>query len=78
MRAIRKDRETTGHDIPHNFEVEVERLFRRFCADVDTAKRSGGTWEDALVFRPAEKAGEVWAILHGIAPCPDAISSASP
>jgi hypothetical protein len=77
MRAIRNDRECNGHDIPQNFEVEVERMFRRFCAIVDAAKRGGGSWKEALFFRPAEKAGEVWAILQGIAPCPGAISSVS-
>ena len=62
MRAIRKDRERTGQDIPQNFEAEVERTFRRFCADADK-KHRGGASEDALFFRPSEKAGEVWAIL---------------
>ena len=32
MRAIRKEREKTGRDIPQKFEDEVERTFRRFCA----------------------------------------------
>jgi hypothetical protein len=64
MRAIRKDRERAGQDIPQNFEAEVERMFRRFCADADAAKRGGGAAKDALFFRPAEKAGEVWAILE--------------
>jgi hypothetical protein len=63
MRAIRKERERTGQDIPQNFEAEVERTFRRFCADVD-AKTGGGAAKDALFFRPSEKAGEVWAILR--------------
>ena len=76
MRAIRKERERTGQDVPQNLEVEVERMFRRFCADADAAKRGGGTWQESLFFRPAEKAGEVWAILRGIAPCSGAIPSA--
>jgi hypothetical protein len=63
MRAIRKERERTGQDVPQNFEAEVERIFRRFCADV-TAKHSGGAAKDAIFFRPSEKAGEVWAILR--------------
>jgi hypothetical protein len=68
MRAIRKDRERTGRDIPQNFEAEVERTFRRFCADVDT-KHRGGAAEDTRFFRPSEKAGEVWAILPDRASC---------
>ena len=68
MRAIRKDRERTGRDIPQNFEAEVERTFRRFCADADK-KHGGGASRDALFFRPSEKAGEVWAILPDRASC---------
>src|SRR4051812_1449009 len=62
MRAIRKKRERTGEHMPQNFEVEVERTFRRFCADADK-KHRGRASGDALFFRPSEKAGEVWAIL---------------
>ena len=62
MRAMRNNRDRTGQDIPQNFEAEVERMFRRFCADVDK-KHGGGASRDALFFRPSEKAGEVWAIL---------------
>ena len=62
MRAIRKNRDSTGQDIPQNLEVEVERMFRRFCADA-YKKHGGGISRDALFCRPSEKAGEVWAIL---------------
>ena len=63
MRAMRKNRDLTGQDIPQNFEAEVERMFRRFCADADK-KHGAGASRDALFFRPSGKAGEVWAILQ--------------
>ena len=63
MRAIRKHREHAGQDIPHNFEAEVERIFRRFCANVDVVGHASYALKGALFFRPAEKAGEVWAIV---------------
>jgi hypothetical protein len=68
MRAIREDRERTGRDIPQNFEAEVERTFRRFCAGA-YKKHGGGISGDALFCRPSEKAGEVWAILPDRASC---------
>jgi hypothetical protein len=61
--AIRKGRSHAGQAIPQNFEAEVERAFRRFCANVNT-KRSDDATNDALFFRPSEKAGEVWALLR--------------
>lgn len=64
MRGIRNQRERAGQDIPQNIEAEVERMFRRFCADVNNAKSGGGAAKDALFFRPPDKAGEVWAILQ--------------
>jgi hypothetical protein len=63
MRAIRKDREHAGQDIPQNFEAEVERIFRRFCTTLDIVGRGIRAPKDALFFRPAEKAGEVWAMI---------------
>jgi hypothetical protein len=63
MQALRKRRSHTGQDIPQNFEAEVQRTFRRFCANVNP-KHSDGVSKDALFFRPSEKAGEVWAILQ--------------
>jgi hypothetical protein len=59
MQAIRKDRERAAREIPHKFEDEVERTFRRFCAD-DVAGRCAA--KDALFYRPKEKAGEVWCL----------------
>jgi hypothetical protein len=57
MRAIRKSREAVSREIPLKLEVDVERTFRQFCRN-DGARASG----TALFCRPAEKAGEVWAL----------------
>jgi len=57
MRAIRKSREAVSREIPLKLESDVERTFRQFCRDDGT--RASGT---ALFCRPAEKAGEVWAL----------------
>ena len=56
MRAIRKNRILAGQGIPLKLEAEVERVFRRFCAGADARGAN-----NALFFRPTEKAGEVWA-----------------
>jgi len=58
MRAMRINRDRASLDIPQKFEADVERVFRRFCAGDEGRKCSA---EDALFFRPGEKAGEVWA-----------------
>jgi hypothetical protein len=58
MRAIRASRARRGRDIPHKFEDEVERIFRRHC--------SGGSEPQSrapLFHRPKDAAGDVWAIL---------------
>ena len=57
MRAIRKVREALSREIPLKLEADVERTFRRFCRNDEM--RASGT---ALFYRPAEKAGEVWAL----------------
>src|SRR5258708_4816003 len=57
MRAIRKSREAVSREIPLKLEADVERAFRQFCRD-DGARASS----TALFCRPAEKAGEVWAL----------------
>jgi hypothetical protein len=81
MRAIRKKREAVSRDIPLKFEADIERTFRQFCsnaADAGTRKIADG---DALFYRPAEKAGEVWA-LHPLyrrpAPEPQAAAAEFP
>ncbi|MBW8708420.1 MAG: hypothetical protein JF627_04015 [Alphaproteobacteria bacterium] len=57
MRAIRKGREAVARDIPLKLEADVERTFRQYCSG--DGVRAAGT---ALFYRPAEKAGEVWAL----------------
>jgi hypothetical protein len=57
MRAIRKGREAVAREIPLKLEADVERAFRQFCRN--DGMRASGT---ALFCRPAEKAGEVWAL----------------
>jgi hypothetical protein len=65
MRAIRKDRESGSREIPQKFEDEIERTFRRYCADAEHTKTRVCGAEDALFYRPKDKAGEVWAIIPG-------------
>jgi hypothetical protein len=60
MRAIRTDRERASRDVPQKFEADVERIFRRFCTGTESGACKAS---EALFFRPAEKAGEVWAVL---------------
>ena len=57
MRVIRTNREAMAREIPLKLEADVERAFRRFCRG--DGIRASGT---ALFCRPAEKAGEVWAL----------------
>jgi hypothetical protein len=57
MRAIRTSREAGAREIPLKLEADVERAFRQFCRG--DGMRSSGT---VLFCRPAEKAGEVWAL----------------
>ncbi|HVZ69038.1 MAG TPA: hypothetical protein VG891_06215 [Rhizomicrobium sp.] len=71
MRAIRKDRELANRDIPQKFEDEIERTFRRHCADADASKARGCAPEQPVFYRPKDKAGEVWAMLpDGAKPLP--------
>jgi hypothetical protein len=65
MRAIRKERESASRDIPQKFEDEIERTFRRYCADSDNGKPRGQAPEDEFFYRPKDKAGEVWAVIAG-------------
>ena len=62
MRSIRRARENSQRDVPLKFEDEIERAFRKFCAD-DPAKVPSAATTDALFFRPKDKAGEVWAVI---------------
>lgn len=64
MRALRANRDDAGRDIPQKFEDDVERVFRRFCAGTESAKAAGQMSEEALFYRPKERAGEVWAVFQ--------------
>jgi hypothetical protein len=57
MRAIRANRQAASRDIPFKLESDVERVFRQFCRDSAMPAAS-----PVLFCRPAEKAGEVWAL----------------
>ena len=61
MRAMRKAWEGAQQEVSLKFEDEVERNFCHFNADDDRAKSLECKAEDALFFRPRDKAGEVWA-----------------
>jgi len=60
MRAMRKTWEHANLEVSLKFEDEVERHFRYFSADDECAKNPEQA-QYALFFRPADKAGEVWA-----------------
>ena len=70
MRAIRAARSKAAKPIPQKFEEQVERTFRRFSACATDGESRVCTETEAPFYRPAETAGEVWA-LH-----PDRVASA--
>lgn len=60
MKAMRDNRKRNSRDIPHKFEDDIERVFRRFCADAPRALSAAN--ENSPFYRPIETAGEVWAM----------------
>ncbi len=62
MRALRAKREADGLDIPQKFEDDVERVFRRMCANAAPVENDCRGADEALFYRPEERAGEVWAV----------------
>ena len=65
MRAIRANRNRVSRDIPLKFEADVESIFRKFSADVIDAHARVCEVENAPFYRPANTAGEVWALHSG-------------
>lgn len=62
MRAIRNDRERMSLDVSPKFEDEIERVFRRHCSGYGDSKAQSPAAKNTLFHRPAERAGEVWAV----------------
>ena len=69
MRSIRASRTRRARHIPHKFEDEVERMFRRHCDGGETRSATQGA---ALFCRTKETAGEVWAIARTVMAGPPA------
>jgi hypothetical protein len=60
MQAIRADRNRGSRPISLRFESEIERVFRRFCAEgTENRAQEGSIF---LFYRPEGRAGEVWAV----------------
>ena len=59
MRALRENRTRQSRDVPQKFEEDIERVFRRYCAE--NADTRVCAIENAPFYRPRDTAGEVWA-----------------
>lgn len=60
MKAMRDNRKRKSREIPQKFEDDIERVFRRFCANTPGTLSAAN--ENAPFYRPPETAGEVWAM----------------
>jgi len=62
MRAMRARWEDADLPVSQKFEDDVERAFRKLCAGADAFKNGHATDDEAVFYRPEERAGEVWAV----------------
>lgn len=62
MRAMRSRWEDADLPVSQKFEDDVERAFRRLCAGADAFKNGPSGDDEAVFYRPGERAGEVWAV----------------